>query len=547
MPIRRTRAGFRPLSATALTIGFCLASIPAGAGADTAKPSIVIILSDDEDVAIHQFMPKTKALIADQGATFDNAFVSYSFCCPARATLLRGQYAHNTEVQGNELPYGGYEKFHALGREQSTIGTWLQGAGYRTAMVGKYINRYRPEHDGVPPGWDDWYVAGNAHPSYNYTINENGKLVAYGNEPKDYLNDVLTEKAVEVIRRAAAADAPLFLYVAPYTPHSPAVAAPRHADMFTDLELPRPPAFNEADVSRKPTLIASQPPLDEKAIDWLEKEYRKRVRSLQAIDDMVERVVETLRDEGRLDDTYVVYTSDNGFHMGEHRSPAGKNMPYEEDIRVPMVMRGPGVRAGAHVEPMVVNIDLAPTFADIAGVEPPAFVDGRSFLPLLEDPETSWRQTFLLERDQLEAQVVERSRLPARELEAAARFRGIRTARWTYAEHGTGERELYHLEADPFQLDNLAPIAEPASIAALSKRVAALAQCQAAECRHLEDLPLPDPLPKLLIAGPATGRGERDLVPAKATPAAAGALSLEQDGGGGPGQDRPAGEIGPDT
>jgi N-acetylglucosamine-6-sulfatase len=477
-------------------------STAAPAAASVAKPSIVLILSDDEDVAIHQFMPKTKALIADQGATFDNAFVTYSFCCPARATILRGQYAHNTEIQGNELPYGGYEKLHALGRERSTVATWLQAAGYHTGLVGKYINRYRPEYDGVPPGWDDWYVAGNAHPSYDYVINENGELVAYGSDPEDYLNDVLTEKAVEVIRRAAAADAPLFLYVAPYTPHSPAAAAPRHADMFTDLELPRPPSFDEPDVSRKPVMIASQPPLDEIAIERLEKEYRKRVRSLQAIDDTVERIVETLRDEKRLDDTYVIYTSDNGFHMGEHRSPAGKNMPYEEDIRVPMVMRGPDVPAGTHVEPMVVNTDLAPTFADIAGIEPPEFVDGRSFLPLLTEPKAPWRQTFLLERDQLEAQVVERSRLPARELEAAARFRGLRTIRWTYAEHGTGERELYDLEADPFQLENLAPKSDPASIAALSKRVAELARCRAAECRRLEDLPVPEPSFKLLVAGP---------------------------------------------
>jgi N-acetylglucosamine-6-sulfatase len=537
----------RLVLATALAAATWSLQTPGLAEADQARPSIVLILSDDEDVAIHEFMPKTKALIADQGATFENAFVTYSFCCPSRATILRGQYAHNTGVVGNELPYGGYEKFHVLGREQSTIATWLQDAGYHTGMVGKYLNRYVPEEDGVPPGWDDWYVAGNAHPSYNYTINENGKVVAYGNEPEDYLNDVLTEKATQVIRRAAAAHQPLFLYVAPYTPHSPAAAAPRHADMFSDLPLPRPPSFDEPDVSSKPALIASQPPLDAKALHWLEKEYRRRVRSLQAIDDMVERIVEALRDEGRLDDTYVIYMSDNGFHMCEHRSPAGKNMPYEEDIRVPLAMRGPGVPVGAHLEPMVVNIDLAPTFAEIAGIEPPGFVDGRSFLPLLEDPETPWRRAFLLERRQLEAQVIERSKLPARELEDAARFSGIRTARWTYVEHGTGERELYDLRADPFQLDNIAAKIDPMAIAALSKRVAALAQCEGAECRRLEDLPPPQPRSKMLLAGPASGRGERDLIPVGATPAAVGAPPSEQDGGRGPNDDRGASQVGPDT
>ncbi len=228
---------------------------PAAAARPAARPNIVLILTDDEDVASHRFMPKTKALVEDQGVAFDNFFVSYAFCCPSRTSILRGQYAHNTQVVGNELPYGGYEKLHQQGLENSTIATWLQAAGYRTALLGKYINRYEPEL-GVPPGWSDWYGGGtDGHQGYDYRLNENGRVVRYGSEPSDYATDVLAGKAVDVIERSSAAGQPFFLYVAPFTPHSPAVAARRHLTLFGDAELPRGPAFDEADVSDKPSVL----------------------------------------------------------------------------------------------------------------------------------------------------------------------------------------------------------------------------------------------------------------------------------------------------
>ena len=480
--------------AAALAIGIAIAASGHADAQDAGpRPNIVLILSDDEGLALHDFMPKTKALLHDEGITFDNAFVSYSLCCPARASLLRGQYAHNTQVLGNQPPWGGYEKFLALGHEESTIGTWLQDAGYHTAMIGKYINRYVPDRDGVPPGWTDWHVGGNAHRSYDYELNENGRIVAYGDQPEDYLNDVLTAKAVEVIRSTSASGQPLFLYVAPYIPHSPSVAAPRHEGMFADAALRRPPAFDESDVSDKPALIRELPPLDEKQLKWLRDEYRRRLASLQAIDDMVETIVRTLDATGQLEHTYVFYTSDNGFHLGEHRMPAGKNMPYEEDIRVPLVVRGPGVPAGARLEPMVVNIDLAPTIAAIAGVEAPGFVDGRSFLPLFEDPEHSWRQSFLIERRQLERQLIQQTRLSGQQLVNAAAFTALRSVRWTYVEHGTGEREFYDVRVDPHQTSNLAETTDPVVLKALSSRLLQLANCAADNCRWLEDLPLGEP------------------------------------------------------
>ncbi len=498
MSFCRTRANrgpiLAPALAIALAIGLCLGSLPAGVLAKTARPNIVLIMTDDEDVAAHGFMPKTKALIEDQGTAFANYFISYPWCCPSRASILRGQYAHNTNIVGNEPPWGGYETFHGLGLEQSTLATWLQGAGYRTAMIGKYLNRYVPEKDGVPPGWDDWYVGGNAHPSYDYVLNENGRAVAYGSEPEDYLNDVLSGKAVRTIQDAAAAGQPLFLYVLPFNPHSPSVAAPRHDGMFADAELPRTPAFDEADVGDKPAFIRQLPPLEPKQIAYLTYEYRRRIASLQAIDDMVEDIVAALREAGQLDDTYIIYSSDNGFHMGAHRLIAGKDTAYDEDIRVPMVMRGPGVPAGKRIEALVGNIDLAPTLAEIAGVETPEFVDGRSFLPLLQDADAPWRQAFLIERRRLEEQLVRQSKftsLTSQDLDQAAVFNGIRTADLAYVEYDSGERELYDVRTDPFQLDNVAGEADPALLAALSQHVAQLAQCTADLCRQLEDLPLP--------------------------------------------------------
>ena len=207
---------------------------------------------------------------------------------------------------------------------------------------------------------------------------------------------------------------------------------------------------------------------------------------------MSSSIVDALDAAQVLDDTYVIYSSDNGFHLGEHRLPAGKDFVFEQDIRVPAVVRGPGVPAGHTVQAMVLNSDFAPTFAEIAGIAPPEFVDGRSFLPLLSDPKQPWRESFLIERRQLENQYIEmaeRLGMPADQIELSAQFDAIRTAAWTYVEYGTGERELYDLALDPDQLDNVVETADPALVAALAARLAELRTCVGAECRRLEDLP----------------------------------------------------------
>lgn len=465
------------------------------ATAATARPNIVFIMSDDEDVASHRVMAQTKRLIADEGAVLDNYFVTYSFCCPSRATILRGQYPHNHRIEGNDLPAGGFAKYETLGLGRSTVATWLHDAGYRTAFFGKLLNGYEPELHGPQPGWDEWYAVGGRYVNFGYSLNENGKVVAYGDEPEDHLTDVLARKAADVIRRTPR-DQPLFAYVAPYDPHSPAQPAPRYADLYQDEPLPMSPSFDEADVSDKPSYVAGQSPLKAWQKEALLKHNRERLRALRAVDDMVATVVAALEETGRLDDTYVIYTSDNGFHMGQHRLFVGKTTAYEEDIRVPMAIRGPGIPAGQHLQQMILNNDLAPTFAAIAGADTPRFVDGRSFLPLFAHPDRPWRRSFMIERRQMETH----------ELAGYAIIDALRTGRHTYIEYGTGERELYDLVADPFQLDSLAASADPALLEAMAERLAEIRNCAADTCRMLEDLPVePDPTPVAEHAAPQKG------------------------------------------
>jgi arylsulfatase A-like enzyme len=473
--VRRVARACRLIAALVLTIAGAAHAQP-----ESDRPNIVFVLSDDEDLGIHAYMPQVKALIEDQGVVFENFFATYPLCCPSRASILRGQYPHNTLVLGNLPPEGGFLTFRHLGLEASTIATWLQGAGYRTGLYGKYLNGY-VETDAPPPGWDEWHAANNdGYFNVNYKLNENGKVVAYGGAPEDYLTDVIARKAVAHIRRFAAEGRPFFLYVATFAPHSPYNPAPRHKGMFKDAKLPRPPSFNEDDVGDKPGFIQELPRLNEDQIAEIASHYRQRLECLQAVDELVETLVDTLNETDELDHTYIVYASDNGFHLGEHRMLEGKDTAYEEDIRVPLAIRGPGIPNGEKLTGMALNIDLAPTFADWAGVEPPDFVDGRSLLPLLEDPGAPWRRSFLIQRLGLETD---------ERMKPANAF-AIRTQRYTYIAYNDGEREMYDLATDPDQLQSIEPTADQALIDALAVRLIKLRSCQGQQCRKLEDLPL---------------------------------------------------------
>lgn len=485
-------------------ISLSVVTAPSSARLDTvhlAKPNIIFILTDDLDADLLEFMPNVKSLLAAQGVTFSNFFVNVSLCCPSRANILRGQYAHNSQILTNRPPTGGFETFYKLGEENSTVAPWLHAGGYRTGYFGKYLNGYpagtSPTY--IPPGWDEWYspAAGNPYSNFNYVMNENGKLVRYGSRAEDYLTDVVARKSVDFIERAVAEGQPFFIHLALYVPHSPATPAPRHAHLFTNAQLPRPPSFNEADVSDKPQYIRNRPPLTDQQIAQMEDLYRKRLQSLQAVDEMIAGFIETLQALGQLENTYIFFTSDNGFHMGEHRLNSGKQTAYEEDIRVSLIVRGPGVPAGQVLEHLTGNIDLAPTFAELGGAPAPDFVDGRSLMPVLRGTpptEDTWRQGFLIEhwnQQRRETFYTEGVWEPPDPMErdqaqqwAIPEFAAIRTKDYLYVEYVTGERELYDLRADPYQLESLHARADPALLQSLSAQLARLKACAGASCQE---------------------------------------------------------------
>lgn len=493
-------------------------------------PNIVFLLTDDLDAAELEYMPHVKELIGGAGASFSNYFVNVSLCCPSRTTTLRGQYSHNSGVLTNGGTNGGFETAYQLGIEKDTIATTLQSAGYQTALFGKYLNGY-PRTAGdtyIPPGWNEWdsAVKGNAYGEFNYTLNENGKLVNYGRKPEDYGTDVYVNKAANFIQTSAQQGKPFFEYLAVYAPHGPATPAPRHANLFPDARAPRTPDYNEADVSDKPAYISERPPLTDQQQKNTDALYRKRLQSLQAVDEGVVKLVDQLKASGQLDNTYFVFASDNGFHLGQHRLAQGKQTPYEEDIRLPFLVRGPGINAGTTVDALVGNVDLSPTFAAMAGVQPPAFTDGRSLLPLATGKPGAtdgWRQSYLLEhwtekstgttpttKQQEETGIgadgvqteppdgdqedVAPGGGGGRRSKAAVsgipEFQGIRTAKYTYIEYETGEKELYDIAADPYELDNKAATADPALLDSLHARLDDLRTCKTQGCRDLEAKPI---------------------------------------------------------
>jgi arylsulfatase A-like enzyme len=435
--------------------------------------------------------------LVDKGTSFQNAFISYPLCCPARATILTGLYAHNHGVKGNTPPDGGFQKFLSEGHEQKTIAVRLQEEGYRTALFGKYLNGYPgddPTH--VPPGWDDWYGKLDEQELYNYRINENGQVVSYGNNPEDFYTDVLSKQATDFVGQAASDSKPFFLYLAPTAPHVPATPAERHKGAFARQKAPRPPSFNEEDISDKPSWLEEVEPLQQDDIHDIDKLYRKRLESMLSVDDMVDSLIRALEDAGRLDDTFIFFTSDNGFEQGQHRLKQGKRTPYEESVHVPLFVRGPGVPAGSKVDKLVVNTDFAPTFADLAGGQYQS--DGRSLVPLLHGDDSSWRSSVLLEgfandytgpgraanSDEgvgTPGGLLDQSGLPP--------YEAIRTETQKYVEYESGEKELYDLEADPDEMDNLEKTQPEVEDSALAAKLAALEDCSGQSCREAEDSP----------------------------------------------------------
>ena len=480
-------------------------------------PNIIIILTDDMDLSLMPYLKNVDTLIGKNGATFTNYFVTSSICCPSRASMLRGQYPHNTNVLSNNFPEGGFKRFFVDGDESETLAVWLNRKGYQTSLIGKYLNGY-PVFAGsnyVPAGWTDWHVLFYKKPDeagsfYNdYTLNENGPLVQYGSFAEEYSTDVFKEKSISFIDQSTANGDPFFLLISVYAPHGPSDSALRHSEMLEDLEYPKKPSFNEEDISDKPNVIqaltTSGDEIDAADADAL---HLRRARTMLAVDELVADVVQKLEQDEQLENTYIFFTSDNGFHIGEHSLSPGKGLPYEEDIHVPLLVRGPGITPNTVITQMAANIDIAPTIAEMTGIDSADFVDGRSLMPLFQS-ETSqiadWRKGLLIEMGAMTASSVNPELVLINSVSLPFEFerpdsvndsylrqvgdstyRGIRTEKFIYVEYNNGEIEFYDLIADPYELENLASKLDLEILSTLHAWLGQLQTCTSAECRKLE-------------------------------------------------------------
>jgi N-acetylglucosamine-6-sulfatase len=456
-------------------------------------PNVLVIESDDQTLESMRVMTNVNSLIGARGATFENNFVNFSLCCPSRSTFLTGQYAHNHGVWSNGWPTGGFYRFESL-HAYNNLAVWLQKAGYYTGMIGKYMNQYVNDPL-VPPGWSDWHAgAPEENNVYNYTLNNNGTLIKYGHATSDFKQDVLTRKAVDFVNRRAPKAQPFFLwliYTAPHVgvpdpnPNPPynctdaAKPAPRHATAFDSELLPTPPNFNEADVSDKPAPVRNLPRLDASQIANIQRKYRCELESLLSVDEGVKRLVGALGANGELANTLIVYTSDNGYFHGEHRIPKEKLRVYEESIRVPLEMRGPGIPSGVNVRDLSINADLAPTIVQaVTAARPGLAMDGRSLVPVAQQPGIEQGRELLIEEPTL-------GTIPG--------FRAIRTNRYVYAEYDNGQQELYDLRNDPFELQSRHNAPAYAAVKSdLASRLHELETCAGSTCR-LHPPPPPPP------------------------------------------------------
>ncbi|MCB0874780.1 MAG: sulfatase [Solirubrobacterales bacterium] len=435
--------------------------------AGSKAPNIVVVMTDDQarSTLSPEAMPNLYSRMVEEGTSFSDYVVTTPLCCPSRAGFLTGQYGHNNGVLGNFYP--------DLKQKKQVLPAWLQQRGYKTAHVGKFLNKYEEQDkpQTVAPGWDRWFTQLEKRKYYDWKASKNGRIVRFGEEDSDHLTTVTNEYATDWAGRLAAKDKPFYLEVDYYAPHtgpgrddtckSAPKPAPEDVGRFAATPLPDPPSFNQPDVSQMPSFIRDRPQLTPEQIDQVTQHYRCSLDSLYGVDRGIGQIFDAIQAQGELNRTVFVFTSDNGYFYGEHRIPKGKPYPYEENIHMPLTIRVPTrYRGGGPVVPQSdapsANIDIAPTLLELAGASPCIrsdrcrTLDGRSLMPAILGtgglPET---RGIALERSNCD-------------------FRGVRWDRKlyiSYSAEGTtgcvpGEAEMYDVGADPFQLDDLLPTQE---------------------------------------------------------------------------------------
>lgn len=500
-----------------------LTSLSASSGRDaqaetsSSKPDIVVFMIDDLDMRLYDDMlddgllPNIERHIVERGTNFRRSYATDAICCPSRATFLSGQYVQNHGVKDVTTGYGHIYPVDATGQggDATFLQAWLKAAGYRTALIGKYMNEY-DDHDGdgvpepaKPADWDHWVAlfGGNSYNMNFYTYIKNGQVSpAFRN--RQFQTDFIADETSQFIE-ASSGDAPLFLYVAPTAPHTLGAGAPAGLpyDIFYAVGLPEHPrypisqipdmdigpAFREwidSGLADKPSwLTGNVPPYRSSLHDEINEYHKQRVSNMRGIDDLVGQVVASLQTTGRYDSSLFVFVSDNGFFMGEH-GLTQKSAPYEEAIHVPLTIAGPGIRAEVQSDALVANTDLSVTIADFAGATPLRQVDGRSLRPVLQSSNPSWtRQRILIENYTEQTGVVP--------LDVVEPYRAIRVCGGRddliFVDYEGSEIEMYDLAVDPFQLDNAARQLSEVAKGELQLQLRRFDQCSGRSCVAAED------------------------------------------------------------
>jgi N-acetylglucosamine-6-sulfatase len=494
--------------------------------AASSKPNIIMFTTDDQTVRDMVAMPKTQALIGNSGATFPHAFVSMSLCCPSRVTVQTGQYAHNHGVMGNTPPQGGYGRFN----DRNDLPVWLQAAGYRTIHIGKMPNGFGENGTGptyVPPGWGPYAGGGPSSKgefygfigppsSYTgFTLDENGVDKSYSSD--DYSTNVYSDLAVERIDHHLASfpDNPLYMQVQFFAPHDPATPDPKYANAFATAPLPIDPSFNEKNVKDKPAWIRRISRFGPGLISKIQTRYQHRLETLLSVDDAVERIVNDLQSRGVLDNTYLIFTSDQGLMQGQHRLHQGKFVPYDPSTQVPLLIRGPGIPAGSQPRALVWNGDITSTILQMTGARPNLPQDGRSMLPLAQNPTQKSTRPILFETGPpgttfepgAEAAAGHKAGTYVKNTDldhtaqlsraiVAPRYRAIRTGRYLLTKYSDGGREMYDISQDPLMLNSIWKNGRYAPVKKfLLKKLAKLVHCSGEACDREIGKP-PKPLAK---------------------------------------------------